>query len=179
MGHTMLLVGLVAIAASGCGGNPTSPTPHEPEPVPETGAVVPATQSGSLYVAGTGSDAADGRTPETALRTVAERVRRVQPGETVRILSGVYNESITTTLVGTPAARLAIVGEWGRAVLAGNHRLATGIWCEECRHVTFDNLTFRDYSDIWLVIVLSDDIRIANVTVHDNGFAPTIGWAEG
>ena len=47
------------------------------------------------------------------------------------------------------------------------------------RHVTFEHLTLRDYTDIGLVVMLSDHITVNNVTVHDNGFAPTIGWVEG
>ena len=140
---------------------------------------LPATQTNSLYVSPTGDDAADGRAPDTAVRSIATALGRVRPGETVRVLAGVYHESITTTLRGTPAARITVTGEWGRAILTGERQLPTGIWCDECAHVTFRNLEFRDYTDVGLLAVLSDDIRISNLSVHDNGFAPTISWVEG
>lgn len=46
-----------------------------------------------------------------------------------------------------------------------------GIWCENCINITFDNLTFRNYTDVGIGVYLSDRIVMRNLTVHNNGFA--------
>ena len=185
--RTVLALSLVAAAlpAVSCGDDrvPTASTslaaPLEPDDIAVTGTPAAAARAASIYVSPNGSDLADGRSPDTALATIALALSVVQPGETVRILSGIYTESVQARLRGRAEAPITITGEWGRPILTGGRRLATGIWCEECTHVIFENLEFRDYTDIGLVVVLGDTIRMSRLWVHDNGFAPTISWVEG
>ena len=99
--------GLVVLASAvACdGGGDESPVGPSDVPVVTPGpAPAPTTtaQGNSLYVSPTGSDAADGRTSQTALETLARALQIVQPGETVRLLPGVYVESMEVTLRGLP-----------------------------------------------------------------------------
>jgi len=149
-----------------------------PAPAPTTPPTTTA-QGNSLYVSPTGSDAADGRTSQTALETLARALQIVQPGETVRLLPGVYVESMEVTLRGLPGRPITITGEGGVAVLSGNRQLRIGLWCEECAYVRIENLEIRDYRDIGVRVVLSDQVTLDRLRVHHNGFSPSIFEVEG
>ncbi len=54
-----------------------------------------------LYVASAGSDTASGRSPTTAWRSLRHAVTQVAPGDTVRVLPGVYAETLRPRISGT------------------------------------------------------------------------------
>ena len=147
----MLLLAAVAVFACDGGGGespvapsdvtPTTPTSSPPTTPPPT----TTSAANSLYVSPTGSDAADGRTSQTALQTLARALQVVQPGETVRMRPGMYVESMEVTLRGAPGQPITITGDGGVPVLSGNRQLRIGLWCEECAYVRIENLEIRVY----------------------------------
>ena len=149
------------------------------ECLPRGEAYAPTTQPKSLYVSVDGSDSADGRTPQTALRTLARALARVSPGETVRVLPGTYLEAVRAELRGRPGRPIRIVGEGGRPVLSGNRQRAVGLWLKESAYVEIEGIEVRDYTDIGIAIVLSDNIEMRDLVLHDNGFRSTIPWVDG
>ncbi len=84
---------------------------------PPSGAAVPSPSSqaaGELWVdANGGHDGNDGLSPATALRTIQEAATRAQPGITVRIMPGVYRETVRPPRDGTAAAPIAYLAEAG------------------------------------------------------------------
>ncbi len=170
----------VAIAITiGCSGSrsPVAPSAagQPVDAVPSNPAPPPALPQ-SLYVSPGGSNGADGRTPQTAVRTLAHALALVTPGETVRVLPGTYVESVRTELRGRPGRPIRIVGESGRPVLSGDRRRAVGLWLEESAYVEIEGIEVRDYTDIGIAIVLSNNIEMRDLVLHDNGFRATIPW---
>lgn len=181
----LVLVGLCSAALTcslGCdrARSPTAPTASTGALAAGTPAPPPTlAAAASIYVSPAGNNGADGRAPGTAVRTIARALAIVTSGETVRVMPGTYVESIRATLRGQPGRPIRIVGEGGRPVLSGDRRLATGLWLEDSANVDIEGIELRDYSDIGLVVVLSDQIAMRDLTLHGNGYAATIGWVEG
>jgi hypothetical protein len=81
---------------------PTVPTQAETRPPPPTGR--------SWYVSLQGRDSAAG-TREAPLRTVGRAVALARPGEVIRVLPGVYAETLALTSRGTGVAAVTLRGE--------------------------------------------------------------------
>lgn len=64
----------------------------------------------SFYVSAQGSDAADGRTEQTAFATVQKAVNAAQPGDVISVMDGTYNapSAVSITKSGTPAAYITL-----------------------------------------------------------------------
>lgn len=122
------------------------------------------------YVSNKGDDAAEGRTTETAFRTVSRALEVVQPGDAILILPGIYHEALELEDAGNSRAPITIRGEGGVAVLDGQRIMTIGFWCESCTNFVFQNLEIRNYTDIGIGVYLSYDIIMRNLTVHHNGF---------
>lgn len=118
-----ILDATAAVIDGGAQPGPDGGTPPgaDAQPRPDATAAdsgVPAERA--LYVAPNGNDANPG-TLAQPLRTVAEGLRRAQPGETVRLRAGTYNELASfprSGLPGQPITLAAMPGE--RAVLDGS-----------------------------------------------------------
>ncbi|MBW8010474.1 MAG: DUF1565 domain-containing protein [Chloroflexi bacterium] len=121
----------------------------------------------SIYVTPQGSDDNDGSSRAQAFASLENALESAQPGDVILISEGVYNEGIEVEEVAGP---IVIIGE-GDVVFDGQRDTRMGIWCEQCTRITFDNLTFRNYTDIGIGVYLSDQIIMRNLTVHNNGFA--------
>ncbi len=96
------------------------------------GALLPMSlRAGTYYVASTGLDTNDGMALKTPFKTIRKAVLIVQPGDTVNIREGVYNEYV---LMGNSRAATGVAagketrpivwqsykGEW--AIIDGSHR---------------------------------------------------------
>ena len=127
----------------------------------------------SIYISPHGSDENDGSSREQAFASVKQALESAQAGEVVLISEGVYHEGIELEgLIGP----IIIIGE-GDVIFDGDRKIKMGIWCENCTNITFDNLTFRNYTDVGIGVYLSDQIVIRNLTLHNNGFAvQLVNW---
>jgi len=121
----------------------------------------------SIYVSPHGNDDNEGSSREQAFASVKHALESAQTGNVILISEGVYSEGIELEELSGP---IGIIGE-GDAVFDGERKSRMGIWCEYCTNFTFDNLTFRSYTDIGIGVYLSDQIVMRNLTVHNNGFA--------
>ncbi len=121
----------------------------------------------SIYVSPHGSDDNDGSSREQAFASVKQALESAQAGDVVLISEGMYSEGIELEELIGP---IVIIGE-GDVVLDGERKIRMGIWCEHCANITFDNLTFRNYTDVGIGVYLSDQIVMRNLTVYNNGFA--------
>ncbi|MDP1715499.1 MAG: right-handed parallel beta-helix repeat-containing protein [Anaerolineales bacterium] len=127
----------------------------------------------SRYVSPHGSDENDGSSRKQAHASVKQALESAQAGDVVLISEGVYSEGIELEELIGP---IIIIGE-GDVVLDGERNIRIGIWCENCANITFDNLTFRNYTDVGIGVYLGDQIVMRNLTVHNNGFAvQLVGW---
>jgi len=126
------------------------------------------------YVAPDGSDAASGDTPATASRTIARALCDLGPGQEVRILPGVYRESVLLTgfRFAEPVTIRGVVDEDGSLpVLTGGGELTMGIALVESSGFRLEGLEFREYTDEGLLVALSDDVQVRNGRFVGNGFA--------
>ena len=154
---------------------PIKPTVVEPilTPLPNPNAKVFEYPPVSTYVSSQGDDDNAGNTRDEALASVQYALESAQAGDVILVSAGVYTEGIELDELIGP---IIILGE-GEAVLDGERKIRMGIWCENCTDIIFDNLTFRNYTDVGIGAYLSDKIVMRNLTVHNNGFAvQLVSW---
>jgi len=127
----------------------------------------------SIFVSPLGRDENDGSSRAQAFASVKQALESARAGDVILISEGIYHEGIELEELIGP---IAILGE-GDVIFDGERKIRMGIWCEDCTNITFDNLTFRNYTDVGIGVYLSDQIVMRNLTVHNNGFAvQLIGW---
>jgi len=148
--------------------------------VASAGATQPTeARSKDIYVSTTGDDGNNGGSPASAFATLRHALRRAGPGTTIRVLPGVYRESARAQVRGLLGAPITVIGTGGRPVFSGGGVDRYGLWLDGSRHIVLERLEFRDYTDIGVVIVGSNDMTLRRLRVHHNGFDPQIGWVEG
>jgi hypothetical protein len=127
----------------------------------------------SIFVSPFGSDDHDGTSRNQAYASVKRALESAQAGDVILILEGLYSEGIEIEgLIGP----IVVLGE-GDVVFDGERKIRMGTWCEDCTNITFDNLTFRNYTDVGIGAYLSDNVTMRNLTVHNNGFAvQLVNW---
>jgi hypothetical protein len=142
------------------------------------GSTVQIRNDGKIYYVSTkGNNQNDGLTEATAFSTLAHALEVVRPGETIHILSGSYHEALMLENIGNAEGFITILGIGDKPVFDGQRLSKIGFWCENCRNLLFDNLEFKNYSDIGIGVYLSSGITMQNLKVHHNGFAPQLtGW---
>ena len=74
----------------------------------------------ALYVSTGGSDRADGRTPQTPLRTIGAALKRVEPGMTIFVEAGTYYEQISTRRGGEAGREITLTSYGGTATIDGS-----------------------------------------------------------
>ena len=156
---------------------PTDPEPTDPDPTPEPpDADYPEP---TYWVATYGSDSNDGRTAETAFRTIRKAASVVRPGDVVYIRGGVYKEYLTADrwpTSGQEGRPITIMGAPGEtAILDGSDKKNGGtnpsapqlIWLRDRHWYVFQNLTLR-YSAGRGIELEGDHHVVRNVISHGN-----------
>ncbi len=134
------------------------------------------------FVSPNGNDNNDGQSSNSAFRTLQKALNTVLPGQTILILPGTYNESITLENIGSPVGAITIKGETnpttasgsvasGTAILDGQNSSLYSLWCENCENLVFENLEIRNYTDMGIGTYLCSNIIYRNLKVYNNGFA--------
>lgn len=95
-------------------------------------ALVELTSATNYYVRKTGNDSQNGLTPATAWKTVTKAANyTLQPGDTVFIGPGYYNESLSPTTSGTENNPIVWYGDYtGRKTTDAPGRVAIGGWSD-------------------------------------------------
>ena len=121
------------------------------------------------YVSPSGSDDADGKGETTAFQTIARAMEAVRPGGEVRILQGTYYEALGILNGGDSDIPITITGYKGSPILDGQNSRTIGFLCEESRNLIFNNLTFQNYTDIGIAIILCHTVTLQNLVIRENG----------
>jgi hypothetical protein len=113
----------------------------------------------TYYVSPLGHDGADGRSLQSAWRTLSAAAERVGPGDTVEVRGGVYEEQVLLTRSGKPGARItfkAYRGETpvidGASIDYPSDRYTRRAMFEVrgAQHVLIEGLTARNASGLGL-----------------------------
>jgi len=133
-----------------------------------------------VYVASDGNDENAGISPQEAFATLARALCNAQPGLTVHVGTGTYNESVLLSEFGERDNPIRIIGQIGPGgelpVLNGGKTLTYGIAIigeDESRKsfgFVVENLEFRNYTDAGITAVLSENITLRNCILRGNGF---------
>lgn len=123
----------------------------------------------TYYVSPAGSDDSSGVSQAAAFRTLRTAIEHVRPGGRIYILPGTYHESIAVEGLGDAIAWIGISGINGTPVFDGQDSLPFGIWSEDCNHIIFDNLEFRDYTDFGIGATAADLMFFQNLIIQNNG----------
>lgn len=123
----------------------------------------------TYFVSPTGNDSASGLKVEEAFATIAQALSVVHPGGTIRILPGIYRESIGVNSCGVGSNPITIEGFNGRPVLDGEQKKTMALLCENCDNYIFRNLEIRNYTDLGIAASHSKNIVLKDLIVHGNG----------
>ncbi len=157
---------------------PTEPEPTEPEPTePEP---TPAPIAATYYVAPTGSDGNDGRSPSTPFRTAQRAADVVQPGDVVALRGGIYSINLSVYRNGTSSAPIRWVSYPGeRAIFDGsnqtpvesNHRISvTADWN------VFENFEVRYGPQEGIIVNGGHDNVFRGLDIHGNHYSGILNY---
>lgn len=117
----------------------TGPDGADPGPFPYAGDV--------LFVSPEGDDAAAGTSVSTAWRTLAHAAAAAEPGQTVYLLAGTYQEALEPARSGTAEAPIVFRRRGReRVVLDGQGALSTGVVLDGRSHVSVEGLTITGFT---------------------------------
>lgn len=130
-------------------------------------------QRAIIFVSPTGDDNNPG-SEESPLASLAHALCNITPGQTLKVLPGIYTESVILGAFGNATQPIAIEGvvEGGRwPVLDGESIRTMGLAFVESVNVSVENLEFRNYTDEGLLVLLGSDFVLRNNRFVDNGRA--------
>ncbi len=143
----------------------------------------PPVAGDDIWVSVEGDDRHPGDAPTRALRTLGEALCRAQPGQTIHLLPGTYQEGVVIgALVNGDQAPLTIRGEGsdaGDVVLDGGYWRSFGIGFVETNNVLVENLTVQHYTDAGIYALSSEGVHIKDVVAFENGRCSVDPDAEG
>jgi hypothetical protein len=158
-----------------------APSPTPPPPTPPIGDVytgdwvcpsaplAPA-YTPTMWVATTGDDGNDGRSPDRPLRTLQAAASRVGPGDVVWVRGGVYSSAVNFGISGTASAPIVFESAPGEcAVLDG-----TGggeyqrVILEDVSHMVFRNFEVRNSRYEGIFLARATDNEISHVRSYGN-----------
>jgi hypothetical protein len=131
-----------------------------------------ATQAPTTYYvdARSGNDRNNGRSPSSAWRTMAQANALVQPGDTVVISSGAYQESIAPVRSGTAQMRITYRAAAGHTVYIEGVELLLNLI--QRSYITVQGMTFRNPPGGWSEIQNGHYNEIIGNTFIGNGPTP-------
>jgi parallel beta-helix repeat protein len=121
------------------------------------------------YVSNSGDDDNDGLAEVTTFNTIAKALSTVRPGGTVRILPGVYRESIGVQSCGDNGKTITIEGYMGIPVMDGELKNTMGLFFENCNDYVIRNIKIMNYTDIGIGFSNGSKLNMTNLEVAENG----------
>lgn len=125
-------------------------------------------QNNSLFVSPHGDDASSG-TREKPWRTVRSAAARLQAGDTLHILPGIYREAVNALPSGTEGAPITFLAEGTRVVFDGGNKLLQAFEARGIQFVRFVGLEIRNYARAATWINDSNYMTFRNDYIHHNG----------
>jgi hypothetical protein len=130
------------------------------------GAGTDGNATGVFFVSPGGDDAANGNSLKTAWRTLAHAAQAAQPGDTVYIAAGEYEESLAPVHSGTAEKPIRFLRRGhDRVVLEGKHSQPVGVNLAARSHVTVGGFIIRDFVNAGIDAAHSEGLRIENCIV--------------
>ncbi len=123
------------------------------------------------YVSNSGDDDNNGMSESSAFKTIAKALSTVSPGGTVRILAGVYNESIGVQSCGSLSSVITIEGFNAIPILDGENEKTIGVFFENSNNYIIKNLKIINYTDIGIGFSNGSNLILTNLEVAENGHA--------
>ena len=140
----------------------TGPDGTDPGPHPYEGNV--------LFVSPDGDDGASGTSVADAWRTIAHAAETAQPGQTVYLLAGTYNETLRPARSGTAEEPIAFRRRGrDRVVLDGQGQMETGVLLDGLSHIEIDGLTVTGFTGSGSAASGGEGIAISDCLLLDNG----------
>jgi parallel beta-helix repeat protein len=139
---------LIAAATSACVGKST--------PEPSVGH--------RLYVAPTGSDANPG-SESAPFQTIQHAADLAKPGTSVHVAPGTYQENVSSTVHGTPAARIRFVSDtkWGARIVGSG---TEGMWTNRANYTDIIGFDISGAGRLGILNLASHTLMQGN-HVHD------------
>lgn len=138
-------------------------------------------QARDLYVSLDGLDSSSGLTPALAVRTIERAADLALPGDTIRVMAGVYVQSIRIFRSGSPGNPIVFrpYGD-GSVVLDGQFQgcppgelphspLAYGIWGGAVHDIVVEGFEIRNYCYLGIDFEGVQRITVRDNFVHHNG----------
>ena len=123
------------------------------------------------YVSNLGNDDNDGLSESSAFKTIAKSLSTVNPGGTIRILSGVYNESIGVESCGSLSSAITIEGHNGTPTLDGENKKTIDLFFEKSNNYIIKNIKIINYTDIGIGFSSGSNLVLTNLEIAENGHA--------
>ena len=124
----------------------------------------------NYYVSLKGDDAKDGKSADTAFRTVKKGVSVLQAGDTLTIKSGDYgNERAVVKNSGTAEAPITIKAEeTGKVILKSNDEKGSGIFMQDKSYIVVEGIEFSNYQGGISIKYSSTNITVRKCTFREN-----------
>jgi hypothetical protein len=133
----------------------------------------------TIYVSETGNDSNNGYSKDAPFRTIKKAFNKVNPGETISILPGIYYESLEIDNIGDTGAQIVIKGDDKEniPIIDGQRQKKMGFWISNSRNLLFSDLAIRNFTDIGIGCEKCTTISMKNLVVYENGFkVQLIDW---
>ena len=98
----------------------------------------------TYYVSKSGDDAVDGRSIQTAWRSLRKACFAAGPGDTVLVQPGVYRDRFTPVSGGTNERRITFRADGGEVLIDGGGVLVPFVILIDKDYITFDGFTFAN-----------------------------------
>jgi hypothetical protein len=129
----------------------------------------------TLYVDATsGDDSADGRSPQSAWRTLGKANNSAQPGDLFLLTGTFTNQYIRPTVSGTAAQKIVYRNAPGAQAVLDHGQYDVILWLDGRKHIVVDGLDIRNEQYAILIRGNADNIWLRNLSVHDVGTAVQI-----
>ncbi len=130
------------------------------------------------YVATTGNNASNGQSLGAAWKTVSYAATKVNPGDTVHIADGTYNEAVTLSRSGNAANYIIFrsTNKWGAKLVSNSG--ASGFWIN-ANYVEVDGIDLTNPGSHGFNAENSHHIRVMNCHAHHCGNSGITGaWSD-
>jgi hypothetical protein len=133
--------------------------------------LVPAALRTFYVAAASGNDAADGRTLQTAWRTLAKANATAQPGDLFLLKGTFSNQYIRPNQSGTASNKVVYRALTGSTAVLDHGQYDVILWLDGKQHIVIDGLEVRNELYPILLRYGAGNIWLRNMNIHDVGVA--------
>ncbi len=116
----------------------------------------------SYFVSPTGSNAFAGNSDSTPFRSISRASSKAQPGDTIFIMSGTYDESIAPTKSGIAGKPITYVSYQSKKVVINSQNSNGQAILNNLSYIVIDGISFQNAKTSWITMSGSNHVRITN-----------------